>query len=185
MTNGTIYTVAVAGMGKRGMHHADAVAKNPRLRLVGLCDLDQARLDAANSPDARPHLLVTLILDSAIKKIEEKQAQAAPEESEESPLGLVVRELDANLAKRFRLKETQGVLVLQVEQGSAAADAGLRPGDLILEINGLSVQSLKDYQKIIKEVKKHSFYLKPGEKKRVKQALARKRLRKKMRNLRG
>ena len=34
---------------------------------------------------------------------------------------------------------------------------------------------------IIKEVKRHSFYLKPGEKKRVKQALARKRNRKKSR----
>lgn len=34
---------------------------------------------------------------------------------------------------------------------------------------------------IIKEVKKHSFYLKPGEKKRIKQALARKRSRKKTR----
>ena len=34
---------------------------------------------------------------------------------------------------------------------------------------------------IIKEVKRHSFYLKPGEKKRVKQALARKRARKKIR----
>lgn len=34
---------------------------------------------------------------------------------------------------------------------------------------------------IIKEVKKHSFYLKPGEKQRVKQALARKRNRKKAR----
>ena len=34
---------------------------------------------------------------------------------------------------------------------------------------------------IIKEVKKHSFYLKPGERKRVKQALARKRNRKKNR----
>ena len=34
---------------------------------------------------------------------------------------------------------------------------------------------------IIKEVKHHSFYLKPGEKKRVKQALARKRARKKIR----
>ncbi len=36
---------------------------------------------------------------------------------------------------------------------------------------------------IIKEVKKHSFFLKPGEKLRIKQALARKRLRKKMRNI--
>ena len=34
---------------------------------------------------------------------------------------------------------------------------------------------------IIKEVKKHSFYLKPGEKKRIKQAVARKRSRKKIR----
>ena len=34
---------------------------------------------------------------------------------------------------------------------------------------------------IIKEVKRHSFYLKPGDKRRVKQALARKRARKKIR----
>jgi small subunit ribosomal protein S21 len=35
---------------------------------------------------------------------------------------------------------------------------------------------------IIKEVKRHSYYLKPGAKRRVKQALARKRARKKIRN---
>jgi small subunit ribosomal protein S21 len=34
---------------------------------------------------------------------------------------------------------------------------------------------------IIKDIKKHSFYLKPGDKKRAKQALARKRTRKKQR----
>ncbi len=34
---------------------------------------------------------------------------------------------------------------------------------------------------IIKDIKKHSFYLKPGDKRRTKQALARKRSRKKMR----
>jgi small subunit ribosomal protein S21 len=34
---------------------------------------------------------------------------------------------------------------------------------------------------IIKEMKRHSFYLKPGDKRRVKQALARKRARKKIR----
>ncbi len=41
------YTVAIAGMGKRGMHHADAFAANPRFEIVGLCDIDQERLDAA------------------------------------------------------------------------------------------------------------------------------------------
>ena len=41
------YTVAVAGLGKRGTHHADAVSKNPRFKLVGVCDIDPTRLDAA------------------------------------------------------------------------------------------------------------------------------------------
>jgi small subunit ribosomal protein S21 len=34
---------------------------------------------------------------------------------------------------------------------------------------------------IIKDIKKHSFYMKPGDKRRTKQALARKRARKKIR----
>jgi len=34
---------------------------------------------------------------------------------------------------------------------------------------------------IIKEIKRHSYYLKPGEKRQVKQAMARKRARKKLR----
>ena len=40
-------------------------------------------------------------------------------------------------------------------------------------------------QDIIKEVKRHSYYMKPGEKKRLKQALARKRSRKKQRRSHG
>ncbi len=41
------YTVMVVGMGKRGMHHATAFNANPRFKVVGICDIDQARLDAA------------------------------------------------------------------------------------------------------------------------------------------
>lgn len=46
-TSQKIYTVAIAGLGKRGTHHADAVFKNPRLKLVGLCDIDPVRLEVA------------------------------------------------------------------------------------------------------------------------------------------
>ena len=69
---------------------------------------------------------------------EEKQASQAKEEGggEEAPLGLVVKNIDPNLAKRFRLRDTKGALVVGVEQGSAAADAGIKPGDILLEING-------------------------------------------------
>ncbi|MEO8393581.1 MAG: Gfo/Idh/MocA family oxidoreductase [Chloroflexota bacterium] len=43
----TTYAVAIAGLGKRGMHHADAFAANSRFRIVGLCDIDAARAEAA------------------------------------------------------------------------------------------------------------------------------------------
>ncbi len=41
------YTVAIAGLGKRGMHHIEAFANNPRFRIVGLCSTDSTRLEAA------------------------------------------------------------------------------------------------------------------------------------------
>jgi predicted dehydrogenase len=41
------YRVVVAGMGKRGMHHAVAFASNPRFQLVGIASRDQQRLTAA------------------------------------------------------------------------------------------------------------------------------------------
>ncbi len=41
------YRVIVAGMGKRGVHHASAFAANPRFELAGICSRDPQRLAAA------------------------------------------------------------------------------------------------------------------------------------------
>jgi predicted dehydrogenase len=41
------YSVVVVGMGKRGMHHAVSFNANPKFQVVGICDIDAARLDAA------------------------------------------------------------------------------------------------------------------------------------------
>ena len=43
----TRYRVVVAGMGKRGMHHAAAFAASPRFELAGVASRDQQRLAAA------------------------------------------------------------------------------------------------------------------------------------------
>jgi len=48
------YSVLVVGLGKRGMHHAAAFHANPRFRLVGLCDIDEARLAAAAARFGNP-----------------------------------------------------------------------------------------------------------------------------------
>ncbi len=41
------YRVVVAGLGKRGMHHALAFQANARFAVVGVCDIDASRLEAA------------------------------------------------------------------------------------------------------------------------------------------
>src|ERR1051325_9612295 len=48
------YSVLVVGMGKRGMHHATAFNANPRFQVTGICDIDQARLDAASAKLGHP-----------------------------------------------------------------------------------------------------------------------------------
>jgi small subunit ribosomal protein S21 len=73
--------------------------------------------------------------------------------------------------------------------GRARASWGVFQGVAEVKIQeGESIESaLRRFKRkvqqedIIKDIKKHSFYLKPGDKRRAKQALARKRNRKKLR----
>lgn len=43
------YRVVVVGMGKRGMHHAQAFQANDRFEVAGICDVDEDRLSAASA----------------------------------------------------------------------------------------------------------------------------------------
>jgi Do/DeqQ family serine protease len=54
-------------------------------------------------------------------------------------LGVAVDQVTSDLAKRLGLNEARGVLVTQVAEGSAAAKAGLREGDIIVAFNGAPV----------------------------------------------
>jgi serine protease Do len=74
-------------------------------------------------------------------------------EPEKTNLGMMVQELNPQLARGFQIRETSGVVVVQVEQGSPAAEAGIRPGDLLLEINNLAIKSMKDYHAAIGQAK--------------------------------
>ena len=48
------YKVFVVGMGKRGLHHALAFNANPKFQVVGICDIDPARLEAAAAKLGHP-----------------------------------------------------------------------------------------------------------------------------------
>jgi serine protease Do len=51
-------------------------------------------------------------------------------------LGVRMGELTPDLAKEFKAPEASGVLVEEVVEKTAAAEAGIKPGDIITEVNG-------------------------------------------------
>ena len=63
--------------------------------------------------------------------------------------GLEVRNLTPDTARQLNLpRGSQGVVVAQVETGSAAEQAGVQQGDVIVELNRKSVQNLDDFQRL-------------------------------------
>lgn len=61
-------------------------------------------------------------------------------------LGLTVRPLTEDLARRYDLESSDGVVVTSVEAGSPAERDGIRSGDLITDVNGASVNTLREFR---------------------------------------
>ena len=66
-------------------------------------------------------------------------------------VGIGLQDLTPELAKFFNVKEKEGALINQVFAGSPAEEAGLRVGDIVVEIDG---KKIKDSQDVVREVLK-------------------------------
>jgi len=63
--------------------------------------------------------------------------------------GLSVQPITPELARQFKLPGGEGVLVSEVEEGSPAARAGIRPGDAIIEVNRRRVRDLESFEQAL------------------------------------
>jgi serine protease Do len=89
-----------------------------------------------------------------VKTGELKEEDESPVVSEASPnLGLMVKEVTPELARNFGLSETRGLVVVQVESNSPAGEAGKRPGDIILEVDQISMKDLAQFNRKIEKYK--------------------------------
>ncbi|MGD8990803.1 MAG: Do family serine endopeptidase [Desulfobacterales bacterium] len=74
----------------------------------------------------------------------------SPEQTEE--FGIRVSDLTPEIAKRFNIDESAGVIVTQVESGSKGDGADVRVGDIIKEINRRSVKNTSEYKSLLRDI---------------------------------
>jgi serine protease Do len=102
-----------------------------------------------------------LEIEVTIAELPKKAGEAATEDEsggnqEESNAlsGVTVRELTPELAKRFGASEgDSGLIVVRVDPNSKAFEVGIRPGDIVLQINQKDIATIEDYKKVVAKLK--------------------------------
>ncbi|UCF05132.1 MAG: PDZ domain-containing protein [bacterium] len=67
-------------------------------------------------------------------------------------LGLTLAELNEDLAGYFKVKEDEGVLVLEVHEGSPADEAGIKSGDVIVMVGDEDISEVEDVLEVVRDL---------------------------------
>ncbi|HUX45895.1 MAG TPA: PDZ domain-containing protein, partial [Terracidiphilus sp.] len=73
-------------------------------------------------------------------------------QSSQGYLGVLVGDVDQDAANRLKLKETKGALVTLIDHDAPAAQAGIRVNDVLLELNGQTVNNAEEFGKALREL---------------------------------
>jgi len=109
---------------------------------------------------------IEIIRDGEHKELEVEIGERPESEGEireESPegstlfLGVALRNLNDYLRNRLDIPQNiRGVVVTDVSGGSPAAEAGLKEGDVILEINRQRVENINDMRDVLDSMEEKS-----------------------------
>jgi serine protease Do len=91
-------------------------------------------------------------VDVTIAKLEDHTAEADDSTPHQGKWGLALREVRPEDRERLGLKKGEGVAVADVQPDSPAADAGVQPGDVILQVNQTPVSSPDDVKEQVAKV---------------------------------
>jgi serine protease Do len=80
------------------------------------------------------------------RRDEEGIASRGPALEQEEEFGIRVADITPEIAQRFNFTETAGAIVMGVEADSKGAEADVRVGDVIKEINRQVIESVRDYR---------------------------------------
>ncbi len=131
-----------------------AIVTNDELirRISAMSPGSPVRLDLVR--DGRPVALTIKLAERPGRPIQSRKPGPTQPSSNpappEPPLGLIVRDLDRDDVARLELQHPlQGVVISRVDPLSAAFDADLERGQVILEVNRRPVASVGDFRRLV------------------------------------
>src|SRR5580700_2091899 len=86
-----------------------------------------------------------MTLDVTIGERKEPQVASAKAETPGGNWGMQVGDITPEIAQQFHLEGTKGVVVQKVAPDSPSAEAGLQPGDVVMEVNHDKVATVSDF----------------------------------------
>lgn len=100
-------------------------------------------------------MTVTVVLGELEKATQKgKTGQVGTPDGSGAILGMELSKLTEPVKQRYRISATDGVVVVGVARGSEAARKGIRPGNVILEIDLVKVKSPDDVRKLLLKARK-------------------------------
>jgi serine protease Do len=87
------------------------------------------------------------------------ELNAAEEDVQQMPkgehnFGMTLQEITPELAQQYDLMETSGLIIVNVDSNSPAAEADFRSGDIILEVDQMPVKTIAAFNRKILQYKK-------------------------------
>jgi serine protease Do len=83
-----------------------------------------------------------------------EEGEAKAEIEEKSDLGMTVEKITPELVRQFGLSERSGLVVVHVENNSPAERAGIRQGDIFVEIDQEPIKEISKYREKLQEYEK-------------------------------
>jgi serine protease Do len=121
------------------------------LRLVARLDPgDTATVTVWRQGDVK-RLRITVGRRDSTRTARSREAQPEDSAPANTRLGMSLKPVNPQEARSLGMKKPQGLLVTEVRPGSPAAENDVRPGDVILEANQTSVDSLEAFQEIVRD----------------------------------
>lgn len=86
-----------------------------------------------------------------VGELDDGAAESGGREGIPGKLGLSVSDITPEAQRYYRLESSEGALVISIDPAGPAAEADLRTGDLILEVNGKKITGASEFNSIAQE----------------------------------